>query len=617
MNYIKGTNLTKAYGDKTLFKDIEFTLNQYDKTALIARNGSGKSTLLRIITGGDIPDAGELYIRDGISVGFLPQEPVMDNNQRVWDVILNSDAELTAVVKEYRNALKSGDAEKTERASALMDEKNAWNFEQEIKIVLDKLNIFDLEKPIGQMSGGEKKRVALAGALLQKPDLLILDEPTNHLDFKMTEWLENYISNLKITLLLVTHDRYFLNRVCNNIWELDKGKMYEYEGNFNFFLKKRQERIELFEKHQQDLKREIKKEAEWAGRQPKARGTKAKFRLDNLDALKEKVVNNREKDVNINIKVRRLGKKIIDIYGISKQYDGNSLISNFSYKFSRFQKAAIVGDNGTGKTTFLNLITNNLAPDKGHVDIGETVVFGYYKQDGLNFSDEDTVLETVNKIADSIQLEDSNFISAAAFLEYFLFPRHTHHRKVSTLSGGEKKRLYLLTVLMQNPNFLILDEPSNDLDIMTLDILENYLKQFKGNVLVVSHDRYFTDKVADSLFLLDGEGNIKQFAGKYSEYIEIEKQKLKEVSKKKQVSQPIKSQNTRTNKKMTYKEKVEFEQLENEIEKLTQEKSEIEKFLSSPETALDKIAEKSKNLAEINDLLDEKEYRWLELSEKL
>lgn len=616
MNYIKGDNISKAYGDKVLFEDINFSLNQYDKTALIARNGSGKTTLLRIITGLDIPDSGELYLRENISTAFLAQEPVMDKQLNVRDVILHSGTELTTVVKSYREALESGDSDKTEQAVALMDEKNAWNFEKEIEIILEKLKINDLDKKIGHMSGGERKRVALAAVLLQKPDLLILDEPTNHLDYKMTEWLEKYISDLKISLLLVTHDRYFLNRVCNHIWEIDRGNMYEYNTSYDGFLQKRQERIEVFEKNQQDLSREIKKEAEWAGRQPKARSTKAKFRLDNLDRLRDRVDKSKDKDVNINVKVRRLGKKIIDVYGISKAYSGKTLINDFSYKFSRFQKAAVVGDNGSGKTTFLNILTSEEKPDKGHTDIGETVVFGYYRQDGLHFSDEDKVLEVVNKIADNIELEDGNFISAAAFLEYFLFPRHIHHRKVSTLSGGEKKRLYLLTVLMQNPNFLILDEPTNDLDIMTLEVLEDYLQKFKGNVLVVSHDRYFTDEVADTLFVLDGKGNIRQFTGKYSDYIAAAKQddvKIKESTVVQQTEKTRRSYSENT--KMTYKEKTEFEQLEKELEQLNAEKAELELFLSAPED-IDAIDEKSKRLSEINQLLDEKEFRWLELSEK-
>ncbi len=612
MNYIKGEEINKIYGDKTLFKNINFTLNQYDKTALIAKNGSGKSTLLKIIVGDDIPDNGNIYLRENIRVGFLPQTPNIADNKTVWEAILDTQSPIAQTVKQYRDALKSGNTKDTQKAIAIMDEKNAWNFEQEIKIVLDKLNISDTEKKISTMSGGQKKRVALASVLLQKPDLLILDEPTNHLDFKMTDWLEKYIANLKITLLLVTHDRYFLNNTCNNIWELEQEEMFEYKGNFKYFLEKRKERLLLREKQQQDLKREIKKESEWASRQPKARGTKAKFRLDNLENLKSNVIRHKEEKIKINIKVKRLGKKIVDLYDISKKYDDKSLITNYSYKFSRFQKAAIVGDNGTGKSTFLNIITGQLKPDTGHVDIGETVSFGYYKQEGLKFSPDDTIINIVNQVADTITLEDGNTISAANFLEYFLFPRYTHHRKISTLSGGEQKRLYLLTILMQNPNFLILDEPSNDLDIMTLDILEKYIKDFQGNVLIVSHDRYFTDKVADYLFVLDGKGNIKLFSGKYSEYLNSIKNTKKNTAPKKQVAPKKQS----SNKKMSYKEKTEFEQLEKDLNQLNEEKTTIEEKLSSSDISIDEITKISTRLAQINEIIDEKEFRWLELSEK-
>jgi len=619
MNFLRAEHLTKAYGDKLLFEDIAFSLNQYEKVALIACNGAGKSTLLRIIMRQDIADAGDLYIRDDISIGFLPQEPMVKEGHTVLDAVLDSEGEAVRTVKNYRTALASGDAKAVEKASAAMDDKACWNYEQEIQIVLDKLKIFDLNRKASTMSGGEKKRIALAKVLLKKPDLMILDEPTNHLDFRMIEWLEDYIADLKITLLVVTHDRFFLNRVCNSIWEIDEGDMYEYKGDYKDFLIKREERIELFLKQSRDLSRELKKEEEWAKTQPKARGTKAKYRIENYKRLKELAARKRNNSkLSINIKTKRLGKKIADVYSISKSFDGNPIVEDFSYKFSRFQKAAIVGDNGTGKSTLLNMLTGILPPDSGTVDIGETVVFGYYRQDGLSFSDDSKVIDVITDIAETIQTSDGNYLTAAAFLEHFLFLRHTHYRFVHTLSGGEKKRLYLLSVLMKNPNFLVLDEPTNDLDIMTLEVLEEYLKVFAGNLLVVSHDRYFTDEVADTLFVLDGTPQIKQFPGKYSDYLkEIKEREAKEKEQANVSKSPKKNTSSASNKqKLSYKEKTEFEELEHELEKLNAEKAEIEKMLSEATVDAEEITKKSKRLSELNEMIDTKEFRWLELSEK-
>jgi ATP-binding cassette subfamily F protein uup len=620
MNFLRAENLTKAYGDKLLFEDISFSLNQYEKVALIARNGAGKSTLLRIIMGQDIADAGELYLRDDISIGFLPQEPQVKEGHSVLDAVLDSESELARTVKKYRNALDLGNAKAIETASGAMDDNDAWNFEQDIRIVLDKLKLYDLERKASNMSGGEKKRIALAKVLLKKPDLMILDEPTNHLDFRMIEWLEDYIADLKITLLVVTHDRFFLNRVCNSIWEIDEGDMYEYKGDYKDFLIKREERIELFLKQSRDISRELKKEEEWAKTQPKARGTKAKYRIENYKRLKELAARKRDNSkLSINIKTKRLGKKIADVYSISKSFDGKPIVEDFSYKFSRFQKAAIVGDNGTGKSTLLNMLTAILPPDSGTVDIGETVVFGYYRQDGLDFSDDSKVIDVITDIAETIQTSDGNFLTAGAFLEHFLFPRHTHYRFVHTLSGGEKKRLYLLSVLMKNPNFLVLDEPTNDLDIMTLEVLEEYLKVFQGNLLVVSHDRYFTDEVADTLFVLDGTPEIKQYPGKYSDYLKQIKAKEAQLKEQESASKASKKKISPSSnrQKLSYKEKTEFEQLETELEKLNTEKAEIEQILSEGTADALEITEKSKRLSELNDMIDVKEFRWLELSEKV
>ena len=617
MNYIKAEQLTKAYGDKTLFEDINFTLNKYDKAALIARNGAGKTTLLSIITGTDIADSGLIFLRDGISVGHLPQEPKVKSGLSVLDTVLDSEGQLAGTLKRYHEALESGNAEALQKTSAEMDLHEAWNFEQEIKIILDKLKIYDLKREAATMSGGEKKRIALAKVLIKKPDLLILDEPTNHLDFQMIEWLEDYILGMKVTLLLVTHDRYFLDQVCDMILEIDHTEMFEYKGNYRFFLKKREERIVKFLKQSEDVKRELKKEADWANRMPKARGTKAKYRIDNYKRLKELASKKRNEDsVSIKIKPKRLGKKIIDVYNISKSFGDKNIIEDFSYKFSRFQKVAIVGNNGTGKSTLLNMFTGELAADTGNVDTGETVVFGFYKQDGLNFNENDKVIDAVTEIAEKIQAPDGAFLTAAVFLEYFLFPRYMHHSHIYTLSGGERKRLYLLTVLMKNPNFLVLDEPTNDLDITTLEVLEAYLKDFQGNLLVVSHDRYFTDEVADTLFVLDESGRVGQFPGKYSDYLKEKKKELAAASEK--LKKPLVQSQTNTAKKdkMSYKEKQEFETLEAELENMTNEKEEIEKELSSGELDANDITEKSQRLSSLNEIIDEKEFRWLELSEK-
>lgn len=620
MNYLKAESLSKSYGDKLLFEGVDFSLNRHDKVALIARNGAGKSTLLRIIIGEDIADSGELYLRDDISVAYLPQEPVTRENDSVWEAVLDSESNAAQTVKRYRDALDSGEVKAIEKASAAMDDENFWNYEQEIRIVLDKLKIFDLNCKLSGMSGGEKKRVALAKVLLRKPDFMILDEPTNHLDFRMIEWLEDYISDLNISLLVVTHDRFFLNRVCDVIWELDEGDIYEYKGDYKHFRRKREERIELFLKQHRDANRALKKEEAWVKTQPKARGTKAKYRIENYERLKQLAAQKRDTSkLSINVKTVRLGKKIADLYSVSKAFAGKPITDDFSYKFSRFQKAAVVGDNGTGKTTFLNLITGDLEPDSGYVDIGETVVFGYYRQTGLNFSDDAKVIDVITDIAESIQTADGNYLTAAAFLEHFLFPRHTHHRYVQTLSGGEKKRLYLLSVLMKNPNFLILDEPTNDLDIMTLEVLEDYLNAFRGNLLIVSHDRYFTDEVADTLFVLDESSEVKQFAGPYSDYLkEIKKQdaEKKQRDNKAKSDATKKSGSPRRKQKLSYNEKRELEFLEKELEELNNEKQSIEELLSGAETEPDEIAKKSKRLSVIKDLIDEKEYRWLALSEK-
>ncbi|MEA2041631.1 MAG: ABC-F family ATP-binding cassette domain-containing protein [Bacteroidota bacterium] len=618
MNFIKAENLSKAYGDKTLFEDITFKLNRYEKVGLIAKNGTGKTTLLNIITGGDIADSGSLFVSDEISIGYLPQEPFIELGYSVMDTVLDSEGDSAKAFRIYQNAAESEDAEKMQQASVLMDKYDAWGFEQEIKIILDKLQLYDMEREAATMSGGEKKRIALAKILIKRPNLLILDEPTNHLDFEMIAWLEDYIAKMKVTVLLVTHDRYFLDKICNKILEIDHTELFEYTGNYKYFLHKREDRIEQFIKESEDVKRELKKESEWAKRMPKARGTKAKYRLENYERLKTLSAQKRDDSaLSINVKTKRLGKKIIDVYGISKSFGDKVLIEDFSYKFSQFQKAAIVGNNGTGKSTLLRMFTQELKPDKGSVDVGETVTFGFYTQEGLKFGADDKVIDAITNVAEKIETKDGSYLSAAVFLEYFLFPRYMHYSFISGLSGGEKKRLYLLTVLMKNPNFLVLDEPTNDLDIATLEVLESYLKQFKGNVLVVSHDRYFTDEVADTLFVLDDTGRVGQFPGKYSDYLrKLKAERAKSTAGSKKKPSKNKESSKSSNSKMTYKEKKEFEAVEKNIEAMTVEKEQIETELSGGELDVEDIPGKSKRLSELNENIDEAEFRWLELSEK-
>ncbi len=500
-----------------------------------------------------------------------------------------------------------------------MDHLNAWDYEQRIKQILFELKITDLEQPISQLSGGQQKRVAMASILINEPELLILDEPTNHLDMDMVEWLEQYLAKAKATLLMVTHDRYFLDRVCNKIYEIDNQSLYQYSGNYSYFLQKRQERIEQSVAEVEKARNLLKKEQDWMNRMPKARGGKAKYRIDSYYDLKEKASKNlSQEELEINVKAARLGKKIINLHSISKRYDDKNLIDNFSYKFIPFDKIGIIGKNGTGKTTFLNIVTKQLRPDSGDIETGETVVTGYFRQEGIQLNEDQKVIEVISNIAEHISLGNNNHMSAAAFLRHFLFPNEMHHVLVRTLSGGEKKRLYLMTILMKNPNFLILDEPTNDLDIFTLNVLEDYLVNFKGSVIIVSHDRYFMDKIADHLFIFDGNGNIKNFPGNYTDYYFEQKSNQKDSTKEQKTSQTVKTQIKKENskqKKLSYKEKVELKELEINIETLEKQKIILETEINSSQLNTDDLIIKSKGLNTLLKILEEKENRWLELKE--
>ncbi len=615
---LKVDKLSKAYGNKTLFEDISFIINEKEKIALIAKNGTGKTSLLNILTGKDIADAGNFSLLNNITIGFLEQEPKFEEKGNVIEQVLNSSDKVAVAVKNYENAIKTNDADLIQKAADEIDRLDAWDFEREVKIVLTKLKLTEFDKPVELLSGGQKKRLALAVAILNKPDFLILDEPTNHLDFEMIEWLEDYIAKSSLTLLLVTHDRYFLDRVCNVILELEDGNVYKYSGNYEFFLKKRNDRIENTAAEIDKAKSRLRTETKWMNRQPQARATKAKSRIDNFYKLKEKAEKKiDDKSFDIEIEGKRLGKKLIDIYNISKKFDDLILIDDFSYKFSKGEKIAIFGNNGIGKSTLLNLITDKIPVDSGKIEKGATVSIGYFEQKAIDTTEDIRLIDYIKSIAEIVSLGKNREMTAAQFAEYFLFPRSMHYNYISQLSGGEKRRLYLLSILMRNPNFLILDEPTNDLDIMTLAVLEDYLLKFTGTVLFVSHDRFFIDAAADMLFVFEGNGKIKKFPGNYSDYSHY----VSEKNKKSEIETSLVIKKDKVKKKnpqkLTYKEKKEFEELEKELEILNSEKEEIETYLQSGNYAADELNEKSQKLPELIAIIDKKEMRWLELSEKI
>lgn len=617
ISYIQVENLKKSFGDLVLFENISFGISKDQKIALIAKNGTGKTTLLNIIAGLDSSDEGKITFRRDIRLGFLQQNPPLNEKNTVFEEIYKSSNNVIDTVKAYNSAIESENKDDLQRAMEDMDRLNAWDYEVKIKQILTRLKIDKFDRKIATLSGGEKKRVALANILIDEPDVLILDEPTNHLDVEMIEWLEMYLKNTKITLFMVTHDRYFLDRVCNEIIEMDQSQIFQYNGNYSYFLRKRAERIHSKELEVGKAKNLLRKEEEWMRRMPKARGTKAKYRKDNYYNLKDVASQKRtENKLEINVQGHRLGKKIIDIEKINKSFGDLKLLNDFSYKFAKNEKIGIVGKNGAGKSTFLNLITNKIEADSGSIEVGETVVFGYYTQQGIKFDDNQRVIDVAKEIADVVSLGDGREMSVKEFLNYFLFPYDMHYNRVEKLSGGERRRLYLMTVLMKKPNFLILDEPTNDLDIMTLGVLESYLATFGGCVIVVSHDRFFMDQVVDHLFVFKGNGEIKDFPGNYSQYRESITALEKDESKKALKPKKEKPKNTdQAKKKLSYKEKCEYELLEKEIEELENEKSLLETEISSGELKSDDLNEKSARIGKIIKLLDMKSDRWLELGE--
>lgn len=633
ISYLQVENLTKSFGDNLLFGNISFGIADNQRVALIAKNGSGKTTLLNIIAGTEDYDAGQISFRRDLRIGYLEQSPDFPKELSVIDACLRSDNDTVRTIADYEHCMLSGDHSKLDEIISRMDTLKAWDYETRIKQILGKLKITDFEQKIGELSGGQLKRVALANVLISEPDLLILDEPTNHLDLEMVEWLEEFLKRSTMALLMVTHDRYFLDRVCTDILEIDHQALFQYSGNYSYYLEKRQERIDTFNAETERTVNIYRTELDWMRRQPQARSHKSKSRIDRFYEIEQRAKQRRNNDkVQLDVKASYLGSKIFEAKYISKSYGDLKILDNFYYNFARYEKMGIVGKNGTGKSTFLKMLLGEVSPDSGSFDIGETVVFGYYSQDGLAFDEQMKVIDVVRDIAEEVHLGNGRKMSASQFLQHFLFTPETQYNYVYKLSGGEKRRLHLCTVLMRNPNFLVLDEPTNDLDIVTLNILEDYLQSFKGCVIVVSHDRYFMDKVVDHLLVFIGNAELKDFPGNYTDYrdwTEIEnepltpkgEQRKNREEKKSTSSQPspggegavvLKSSEKR---KMSFKEKQEFEALEKEIPELEKEKAEIENGLASGTMTSDEIIKASQRHAELNDLIDEKTMRWLELSE--
>lgn len=619
-SYLQVENLTKSFGDRILFRDITFGIFEGDKIGLIAKNGAGKTTLLKIIGSDEQYDSGNITFKNGLRVGYLEQLPEFNPELTVIETCLYGDDPESDLIRRYEIAVAENDTKTISELIHEIDNLNGWDYEDRFKQILSQLKIDDYNQPIKQLSGGQIKRVALARVLINKPDLLILDEPTNHLDIDMIEWLEGYLTRNRITLLMVTHDRYFLDNVCNKIFELDQTEIFSYSGNYKYYLEKRQERIDAQNSEVDKAKNLLRTELDWMRRQPQARATKAKYRIDAFYDLEKKAKAGRsESSLELDMKSSYIGSKIFEAKNISKSFGDKIILDNFNYTFARYEKLGIIGDNGTGKSTFIKLLLGIVKPDNGIFDIGETVNFGYYSQEGLQFDNSKKVIGIISEVAEVIVFDEKTKYTASQFLQHFLFSPSDQQKAVSKLSGGEKRRLYLAYVLMHRPNFLILDEPTNDLDIITLDILEEYIEKFKGCVIIISHDRFFMDRSVDHLFVFEGNGKIKDFPGNYSDYREWktigEKEKNPKPEKTKPLIQNQPKQPAPSNK-LTYKEKRELESITTEIEALEAEKAEIEALFNSGRTDIPDITEKSIRISEIIALLDEKELRWLELSEK-
>lgn len=615
LNYLNVENISKSYGEVTLFKGITFSIHKGQKIAFIAKNGTGKTSILKIISGEDSSDSGNITYRKNIAVSFLSQDPKFDDSLTIEQSIFNSENPILKVIANYEKAiLNSEDEENYQKAFEDMELFQAWDFETQYKQILFKLKLDKINQKVGELSGGQKKRLSLANALINKPDLLVLDEPTNHLDLEMIEWLESYFAKENITLFMVTHDRYFLERVCNEILELDQGELHSYKGNYSYYLDKRKDRVERQAIEHGKVKQLFKKELSWMRKQPKARTTKSKSRIDDFKEIKQRAQQRRvEHEVQLELNMERLGTKIVELVKVSKSYEEKVVLDQFNYMFQRGERVGIIGKNGTGKSTFLDILTGKTGPESGKIIIGDTVKFGYYTQNGIKVKEDQKVIDVVRDFGDFIPLKKGKQISAQQLLERFLFSRQKQYDFVEKLSGGERKRLYLCTILIQNPNFLILDEPTNDLDIVTLNVLESFLLDFPGCVIVVSHDRYFMDKVVDHLLVFKGNGDVEDFPGNYSDYRSYEDSKP--VFKKEPKKDKIWKGSSKN--KLSYNEEKELKNIETKIKSLVYKKKELEKEFVNDSLSQDKILLMSKELEKVINEINTREERWFELSSKL
>jgi len=620
MQYLSLENVSRSYGDKVLFRDVSISVSKGDKIALIAKNGSGKTTLLRVIAGEEGSDGenAKIVISKEIKISTLHQDPVFDAQASVLETVFDTDNEAIIAIRDYEKALLSDDGSLLQKCVTRLEDLKAWDLEAKIKEILSKLNLDDLDQKTGQMSGGQRKRLALAKILIESPDFLILDEPTNHLDIEMIEWLENYLQQPNLTIFMVTHDRYFLENVCNEIIELDNGTIYTYRGNYSQYLEKREARLINDASNLEKTKKLYSKELEWMRRQPQARSTKAKSRIDDFYEIKEKAHSGSANDeIKIQIAASRLGSKILEAHSVVKSFGDKKILDGFTYKFKRNERIGIVGPNGTGKSTFLQILTQRLAPDGGKIVVGDTIVFGFYTQDGLVLQEDKTVIDVIRDIAEYIPLDKGQKMSAESLLEKFLFPRSQQRVYVSQLSGGEKRRLYLLTILMKNPNFLILDEPTNDLDIITLNVLEEYLLDFPGCLIIVTHDRYFMDRLVDHIFILEGHGQIRDFNGSYSEYRLQKKEEIKLAQKENNISSTDTENGEISASKATFEQRKIFAKLEKEIQKLEEKKLEITQHFLDVTLSHEKLNAYSQELEQIKIQLQEKEEKWFELADMM
>ncbi len=620
VSYLQVEGLSKAFGVDVLFEDLTFGVAEGEKIGLIAKNGTGKSTLLDILAGIASQDSGTVIYRNNLRVGYLPQLPDLGGAHTVLDACLHGDDPRSGAIHAYEKALRTGDSDAITAAIQAMDANVAWDYEERFKQILTQLKITDYNQPVKELSGGQVKRVALARLLIDEPQMLILDEPTNHLDIDMIEWLENYLQRSRVTLLMVTHDRYFLDNICNRILEMDQHSIFSYSGNYNYYLEKRAERIEAQNAQVERARNLLRTELDWMRRQPQARAHKAQYRIDAFYDLQERAQQRRDdSEVELNVKSAYIGKKIFTAHHVCKRFGDKVILDDFNYTFARYEKLGIVGDNGVGKTTFIKLLLDMVKPDSGYFEIGETVKFAHYSQEGMHFDEGKRVIDAVRDVAEYIYFDEKHHYTAMAWLNHFLFTPQDQQKFIAKLSGGERRRLYLAMVLMTKPNFLILDEPTNDLDISTLEILEEYLSQFNGCVIIVSHDRFFMDRTVDHTFVFTGNGHVKDFPGNYSEYRawkQRHEQEAAQLAREQETAKP--KENTWANrsdkKRLSYKEQRELEQLNNELEALNKEKAELDALFASGET-LDDVATRAARYQEVKDLLDEKEMRWLELSE--